>query len=86
MDDSKDYWEFSKPNPTLREFHQDYLRYAEDVGYHEDRMTGRHTLNTKVTVRVDGDSEVEFDLVGLAIDRLGCGCECGIELVVRPRG
>jgi hypothetical protein len=82
---SKDYDEFTKPNPTLKEFMEKLLDehgYVRMVGYKYDEMSS-HKIPTAVSVNCDNDPDASYKLVGIQLDQLmGCGCESGISLVV----
>jgi hypothetical protein len=91
MDNNYEGWgaPFSKPDPTVREFKNIIEKYSEDIIFEKDAnkpdYIQSHKIESSIRVRViNDDSDDEYELVGVDIDRLGgCGCWSGIVLEVK---
>ncbi len=78
------YNEFSEPNPTIKEFREDFERVASECSI--DGITvNSHTLKSAVRVRLDDpDDDTSFEIVGIDVDQLiGCGCWSDVVIMIK---
>lgn len=68
----------------VKQFAAEVASLAAEICCDGGTRVASHAVPSSVTIAVQG-SDAEFELVRLDAERLmGCGCWCGITLVIRP--
>lgn len=83
--DDYDFSVFSQANPTLKEFDHEYRNACTYVSPANNLDVSSHSVVPTVSVSCV-NSDDDFELIGIEVDRYLCGCEVGMTFKIRKVG